>query len=76
VDPTTRLHSFGHPLAGLRAVHPAAPVFRKDAACGASRPQQRRVVQPLLDAGLGWEQIGSLVFRLAFDTVVADGDAP
>jgi hypothetical protein len=39
-------------------------------------PQQRRVVQPLLDAGLGWEQIGSLVFRLAFDTVVADGDAP
>jgi hypothetical protein len=34
------------------------------------------VVQPLLDAGLGLEQIGCLVFRLAFEGVVGEGRGP
>jgi hypothetical protein len=32
--------------------------------------RQYWVVEPLLDAGLGLEQIRSLVFRLAFDAMV------
>ncbi|MGY1829246.1 hypothetical protein ACI8AA_02315 [Geodermatophilus sp. SYSU D01180] len=31
------------------------------------------VLQPLTDAGLASDQISDLVFRLAFDTVVAPG---
>ena len=37
------------------------------------RSQQQWVVQPLIDAGVDLEEIGRLVFRLAFEAVVNEG---
>ena len=34
------------------------------------------MVQPLLDAGLPAEEVGDLVFRLAFEAVVGGGSGP
>jgi hypothetical protein len=33
------------------------------------------MIEPLLDAGLGLEQIRTLLFRLAFEDIVGDGSA-
>lgn len=38
-----------------------------------SRSQQRWVLQPLIDAGVDLDDIGRLVFRLAFETIVREG---
>jgi hypothetical protein len=35
--------------------------------------EQCWLVQPLVDAGLGLDQIRTLVFRLAFDDIVSEG---
>jgi hypothetical protein len=35
--------------------------------------QQCWLIQPLVDAGLGLDQISTLVFRLAFDDIVSGG---
>jgi len=37
---------------------------------------QSWVVEPLIEAGLDLEEIRSLVFRLAFDTMVDSGSGP
>ena len=37
------------------------------------RSQQQWVLQPLIDAGVDLDDIGHLVFRLAFETIVRDG---
>ena len=37
------------------------------------RSQQQWVLQPLIDAGVDLDEIGHLVFRLAFETIVRDG---
>ena len=34
------------------------------------------VIAPLIDAGLPLSEIGSLVFRLSFDAILADGEMP
>lgn len=38
-----------------------------------TRQQQYWIVQPLVDAGLGMDQICGLVFRLGFDGIVSGG---
>lgn len=43
---------------------------------GSLSPEQLyRIIEPLVDAGLQLEQIRDLLFRLAFEAVVSEGDA-
>ena len=39
-------------------------------------PHQQWVIQPLIDAGLGAEEVRTLIFRLAFDAIVCEGSPP
>jgi hypothetical protein len=39
-------------------------------------PHQQWVIQPLIDAGLGAEEVRTLIFRLAFDAIVGEGSPP
>ena len=38
-----------------------------------SRAEQQWVVQPLIDVGVDVDEIGHLLFRLAFEAVVSEG---
>lgn len=38
------------------------------------RPHYEWIIQPLIDAGLGREEITALLFRVAFEAVVRSGD--
>ena len=49
--------------------------MRPPGVSGPAREQQYWIIEPLLDAGLDLEQIRVLLFRLAFDGIVGQGDA-